>query len=94
MLVLCIRANGLPTSRFGFSVSRRIGGAVVRNRVKRLLREAVRLRRDTIADGWDVLLIARKAIVGAEHQEVEGALARLLALAQLTRAQVGGVLEQ
>ena len=40
--ILCALPNNLPHNRYGFSVSKRIGGAVVRNRVKRLLREAVR----------------------------------------------------
>src|SRR6185312_15494468 len=40
--ILCALPNNLPHNRYGFSVSKRLGGAVVRNRVKRLLREAVR----------------------------------------------------
>ena len=46
------------TSRFGFVVGKRVGGAVVRNRVKRRLREAVRLT--PVESGWDIVLIARR----------------------------------
>lgn len=49
--------NGLDISRYGFSVSRRVGKAVVRNRVKRLLREI--LRQTPLQPGWDIVFIAR-----------------------------------
>ena len=57
-LVLMARANGLKVSRVGFAVGRRTGKAVVRNRIKRRLREVVRLT--PVQDGWDIVLVARK----------------------------------
>lgn len=86
-LVLIRAPNGLQVSRFGFSVSRRIGGAVVRNRIRRLMRESVRLQLDLVAPGWDVVFIARKGIVGADYAAVEGSATRLLRLAGLYRSQ-------
>lgn len=52
-------ANGLPHSRLGISASRRIGGAVVRNRWKRLLRETFRLTRSQLPTGIDLIVIPR-----------------------------------
>lgn len=49
--------NGLDSSRFGFVVSRHVGKAVVRNRVKRRLREI--LRQTLLQPGWDIIVIAR-----------------------------------
>ena len=68
----------LPTTRFGLSTGRRLGGAVVRNRVRRRLREALRVMAPSFQPGWDVLIIARPAIVDADHATLVGALSRLL----------------
>lgn len=78
LLVLCKRPNGLVHSRYAFSVSRRVGKAVVRNRVRRLLREALRSYLDLLAEGWDVLVIARRDAAKADFWIVERALTELL----------------
>lgn len=83
MIVLCRHRNGLQISRFGFSVSRRIGKAVVRNRTKRLMAEAVRLQRDLVSPGWDVVLIARAGIVGTDYWTVERSVSHLFSLARM-----------
>jgi ribonuclease P protein component len=69
----------LETTRFGLSTDRRLGGAVVRNRVRRRLREALRVMAPSFQPGWDVLIIARPAIVEADHDALVGALRRTLA---------------
>ena len=68
----------LETTRFGLSTGRKLGGAVVRNRVRRRLREALRVMAPSFQPGWDVLIIARPAIVDADHATLVGALRRLL----------------
>ena len=71
----------LDTTRFGMSTGRKLGGAVVRNRVRRRLREALRVMAPSFQPGWDVLIIARPGLVQADHDALVGALRRLLARA-------------
>jgi ribonuclease P protein component len=59
LLVVFGCANGLPHPRLGLSVSRKLGKAVVRNRWKRLLREAFRLRREQLPAGIDLVVVPR-----------------------------------
>jgi len=83
LIVLCVLPNDLPRSRFGFSTSKRVGKAVVRNRVRRRLKEVIRLRREDIPTGWDLVFIARPAIRRATYRQIERAVERVLRRAGL-----------
>lgn len=63
--VLYVMPNKSKNLRVGFAAGKRLGGAVVRNRVKRLLREAYRLNQDKIKKGADLVLVGRQAMVKA-----------------------------
>lgn len=76
-----------PT-RIGFSVSKRVGGAVERNRVKRRLREAVRHRLAAMAPGWDVVVTARSGIAETPFAALDAALADALTRARLWPAEL------
>jgi len=78
LLVLRAVSNGLGHNRFGFVVGKRIGKAVVRNKVKRRLREAMRLRAAQVPPGWDVVLIARMPVARASYGHIDQALDNLL----------------
>ena len=73
--------------RFAFVVSRKIGGAVIRNRVKRLMREAVRCHLPDMCKGWDVVLIARWPTSQARFEQIEHAVVDLLRRANLVVAE-------
>lgn len=81
LLVIRYLANGTDCSRFGFLVSKRIGNAAVRNKVKRRLREAVRL--NLVKEGWDALFIVRRGAGSAKYQDLKDATDNLLRLANL-----------
>ena len=85
MLVLVARPNELGYPRFGFVAPRRLGKAVVRNRARRLLREAARLLLPLVEGGWDIVLIAREPIRGVKMQQVRDALAQTLQRAGIAK---------
>jgi ribonuclease P protein component len=81
LVVMKALPNGLALSRYGFSVSARVGKAVKRNKVKRLFREILRLT--PIKPGWDIILIARPAAATADYASLEKSIKGLLSRAQL-----------
>ncbi|RPI87516.1 MAG: ribonuclease P protein component [Chloroflexi bacterium] len=83
LLVLVVLKNDLDKSRFAVTASRAVGKAVQRNRVKRLLREAVRSLVSSITPGWDVILIARRPVVDTDLLAIQSALVQLLQRSKL-----------
>jgi ribonuclease P protein component len=78
-----LRANGLEISRFGWSIKKALGGAVRRNRIRRRLREIVRLHRQEIASGWDIVIHPRSSAATAELPWLAADLLKLLPRADL-----------
>ncbi|MEZ4590707.1 MAG: ribonuclease P protein component [Chloroflexota bacterium] len=83
LCILLAKPGESVASRFAFVASKRVGQAVVRNRVRRLLREAVHHHLDEIQPGWDCVWIARPRLSQASFAEVETAVLQLLAQAKL-----------
>jgi len=64
--------------RLGLTVPRAVGKAVLRNRIKRRLREAFRLHRASLDARWDIVLNPRRAVLQASFKEIEQALMKVL----------------
>jgi ribonuclease P protein component len=89
LVVMKALPNKLSLSRYGLSVSKRVGKAVMRNRVKRLLREILRLT--PLESGWDIIFMARPGAASANYTELEKSVVNLLSRARLLRREHEGV---
>lgn len=72
MVIYC-RKNGRGLNRVGYTVSTKLGHAVVRNRVRRRLREIYRLNLPSLRPGWDLVIVARARCVDAKYGRMEEA---------------------
>ena len=73
--------NGLELSRYGFSITKSVGKAVIRNRVRRLLREAVRMK--PLKPGWDMVFVSRPSAATAGYYQLDRSISKLLGRARL-----------
>jgi ribonuclease P protein component len=88
LMVMKALPNQLARSRYGFSVGRRLGGAVVRNRVKRRMREIVRAL--PLEAGWDIIFIARPKVATASFANLEKTVRGLLTRAGILAREYEG----
>lgn len=89
-LLMRYRRNDLDHTRYGISTGRRVGGAVVRNTVRRRLRTILRRMEGKVAVGWDILLVARPAAAQASQAQLDQALLKMMSSAGLLEAQATG----
>jgi ribonuclease P protein component len=76
--VVHYRANGGSRSRFGSSVKKQLGNAVVRNRIRRRIREILRRNSSEIPSGWDMVIHPRPSVARADFLQLQGELLGLL----------------
>ena len=88
-LVLYARKNRTGRSRVGITVSKKLGHAVVRNRVRRRLREIYRLHEDSFCPGWDIVVVARSRAVDAPFDRLTASYLSLAGRAGILRQEAG-----
>ena len=84
-LVLYARKNNTGTNRVGITVSKKLGHAVVRNRIRRRIREVYRLNEDRFQPGWDIVVVARSRCLSVSFEK--------LTQSYLALAEKAGILE-
>lgn len=85
-LVLYARPNREDKNRIGITVSKKLGHAVIRNRIRRRLREVYRLHEESFLPGWDVVVVARSRCIDAPFDT--------LCKAYLSLAEKAGILRE
>ena len=86
LMAIYVRRNREGVNRVGVTVSKKLGKAVVRNRVRRRLREVYRLHESRFLPGWDIVVVARHRAVTASFPE--------LTKAYLSLAKKSGILRE
>jgi ribonuclease P protein component len=81
LLVIKVLPNGQLKNRYGLVVSKKVGNAVVRNKVKRRLREIIKAAQ--LQEGWDIMIIVRPAASLSHYQELKAAVEGVLSRAGL-----------
>ena len=86
-LVLYARRNKSDTNRVGITVSKKLGHAVVRNRIRRRLREVYRLNEEQFRSGWDIVVVARARAIKAPFHKLTDSYLSLAEKAGLLRKE-------
>lgn len=86
-LVLYILPNNSQENRYGFSISKKIGKAVTRNKIRRRLKEIIRLKEKErmIKSGYDIIFIVRKPLVDCDYWEIKNEVEKLFTSSSLRR---------
>lgn len=84
-LVMYVAENGTEKNRIGIVASKKIGNSVVRHRVRRLIRESLRLNGARFNSGLDLIVIARRTCVGKTQAEITEAVLHVAGLHGIAR---------
>ncbi len=86
-LILYVRKNDLDYNRIGYSITKKIGNSVTRNRVRRRMKEIYRLNQHRFNQGYDVIIIPKKNTVDISYKELESAMLHILKLAGIKKVK-------
>ncbi len=84
-LVMFFLENNIKFNRVGFSVTKKLGKAVVRNKVKRRMKESYRLNSTQFKKGYDIVFLSRVNAKNANYKQIESAIMHLGKLARLVK---------
>ena len=84
-LILYVKKNDLNVTRVGYTITKKIGNAVTRNKIRRKMKEIYRLNFYNIKQGYDLIFIAKKSIKDISYNELEGSMIHIMSLAKLLK---------
>lgn len=86
-LVLYVKKNDIGNTRVGYSITKKIGNAVTRNKIRRRMKEIYRLNFNGVKDNYDLILIPKKNIVDISYKELENAMLHILKLSGVLKVK-------
>lgn len=86
-LILYVKKNDVGNTRVGYSITKKIGNAVVRNKIRRRMKEIYRLNFHGIKSNYDLIFIPKKNVVDISYKELESAMLHILKLAGVLTIQ-------
>lgn len=86
-LVMYLSKNELGINRYGVSVSKKVGNSVVRHRLKRMIKESLRLRNEMFNSGLDIVIVVRKSATLVGYHELDGAIMHLCKLHHIIKEE-------
>ncbi len=84
-LILYIRKNDLDHSRLGITVSKKTGNAVVRNKIRRRIKEIYRELESNIKDGYDLIFVVRRNVPDISFRELRSAFRHLIRISKMEK---------
>ncbi len=88
-LVLFVKKNNLGYTRVGYTITKKVGNSVVRNRIRRQMKEIYRLNFDRIEKDYDLIFIPKKSVVDISFIELESAMIHIMKISRLIKKESG-----
>ncbi len=89
-LVLYVKKNNIGNTRVGYSITKKIGNSVIRNKIRRRMKEIYRLNFKGIKSNYDLIFIPKRNVVNISYKELESAMLHILKLAGVLTSQSDG----
>ena len=86
-LILYVKENDLKENRVGYSITKKVGNSVVRNKIRRRMKEIYRLNLVDIKEGYDFIFIPKKNVTDISYKELESAMIHIMKLTKIKKVK-------
>ena len=88
-VVLYVRKNDVENTRVGYSITKKIGNSVVRNKIRRRMKEVYSLNFDNLKSNYDLIFIPKRNIVDISYKELQSAMLHILKISNVSKGYSG-----